>query len=99
MGTDRTIRVRKQADARKADGYLGEKASADRPQTKRPPRLAGVVTQPLGYRLDPPGQVCSGGRSPILIRSAPPMVVSGSEPHRLAGSAGRATGRVTAGAG
>jgi hypothetical protein len=53
-------------------------------------------------RLPPPGQVCSGGRSPILIRSelplpkdsdSPPIPGSLPNPPIEGGSAGRATGR------
>src|SRR2546423_612831 len=38
--------------------------------------MAGAVgLVRFGYRLPPPGHVCSGGRSPILIRSEPPPLV------------------------
>src|SRR5207237_9201489 len=49
---------------------------------KAPARRAGAFTGDV-YRLPPPGQVCSGGRSPILIRSDEPPPIepdSGSLP-------------------
>jgi hypothetical protein len=43
---------------------------------KKPlPHGRGCRLVRYGYRLPPPGQVCSGGRSPILMRSEPPPLV------------------------
>lgn len=69
-------------------------------QIKRPPRKRGPLFA-KAQRLEPPGQLCSGGRSPILIRSPPVSEPnsgsasgSGIGVQGAAGWAGRATGRV-----
>jgi len=74
--------------------------------TKKPLPEEQGLSSTKRYRLPPPGQVCSGGRSPILIRSEPPiepdsdsLPMPGSVPNPVyegmlgGGSAGRATGR------